>query len=197
MVARIWFNNFSLFETQVRLVLYVYRDLVEESVDRRAQAGKGLHRPGEILLLVARASPRARPPPKRMQRPSPRRVPAVRHRARRRSSPRAPCPCAPRRERCWRRGHRPSAGSCPPRCPRKDCSASTRASRRTQIVLVAQREHGVDHIVPHALVAHLHLEALGEEVEQVGFARRTLASGRRSLFSTTMRITPSAARRSA
>ena len=74
-----------------------------------------------------------------------------------------------------------------------------------QVVLAAEREHGVDQIVPRALLAQLDLQAVGEESEQVRTGARissrafakAASSGKRSLLSTIMRMTPSAARRSA
>ena len=42
------------------------------------------------------------------------------------------------------------------------------ADHQNEIVLAFQREHGIDQIVPGALLAELHLEAVGEEREQVG-----------------------------
>ena len=41
------------------------------------------------------------------------------------------------------------------------------ADDQHEIVLARQREHGIDEIVPRALLAELDLEAVGEEGEQV------------------------------
>src|SRR5207302_234490 len=37
-----------------------------------------------------------------------------------------------------------------------------------QVVLVAEREHGIDKIVPCPLIAELNLQAVGQEGEQIG-----------------------------
>ena len=54
--------------------------------------------------MASPPAPRSRAP---SQQPSPRLVPAARHRAPRRFSPREPCPSFLRRERYWPHGHRP------------------------------------------------------------------------------------------
>ena len=123
-------------------------------------------------------------------------VPSVRHRARRRSSRQASCPSSPR---CANDvGGAPIGGQQVlrrPRVARNACSASTRASRRTRSSSSPSGEHRVDQVVPHALLAQLHLQAVGEEGEQVRSrlrrracrsrsAARTARSGRRSSFST-------------
>ena len=113
-------------------------------------------------------------------------------------------------------------------------SASTRRDDHEEIVWPPQREHRIDQIVPRALLAQMHLEAVGEEGEEIEAVLpillraprdsssmsdrpellsrrdpRELPSTRTawrleasirpvlSSFSSTMRMTPSAARRSA
>ena len=98
------------------------------------------------------------------------------------------------------------------------------ADDQEEIVLAFEREHGVDEIVPRALLAELDFEAVGEEGEEIASrsavmpgsthpsfehdcrsspamtssAWRSNSANRRSRsLSSTIRITPSAARRSA
>ena len=48
-----------------------------------------------------------------------------------------------------------------------------------EIVLAGQREHGVDQIMPRALVAQVDFEAVGEEGQKVDGARIALCSSER------------------
>ena len=54
-------------------------------------------------------------------------------------------------------------------------SASTRRTISRRSSWPFEREHRIDEIVPRALLAQMHLEAVGEEGEQVASARRRLA----------------------
>ncbi len=78
-------------------------------------------------------------------------------------------------------------------------SASTRRTTSSKIVLAFERKHGVDEIMPRALLAQLHLQAVGEE--RRADRRRAFADlaerQNARLLSRRMRMTPSAARRSA
>ena len=78
------------------------------------------------------------------------------------------------------------------------------ANDHQQIVLAFEREHGIDEIVPRALLAQLDFQTIGEEGQQVLpslHLRQSYVANRkqrrRMLLSTTSRITPNAARRSA
>ena len=51
------------------------------------------------------------------------------------------------------------------------------ADDEQEIVLAFQREYGIDEIVPRALLAQLHFEAVGEELKKVIFQPRPKQSG--------------------
>ncbi len=50
---------------------------------------------------------------------------------------------------------------------RNSSSASTRLDDQREVVLAAEREHGVDQVVARALVAEEDFETVGEEGEEV------------------------------
>ena len=166
MVARIWLSNFSLFKAQIGLIGDIHCDLLEESVDRRAQAGEGLHRAGEILALQGGL-----------------------HQALDLGQGAGNGllfglfqQCGIGRTGDLRRerlvllllgandvggaavgGEQVLAGfGAEERLHRLDAGQQAH-----EIVLAAQREHRVDHVVAHALLAHLDLQALGEEGHQI------------------------------
>jgi len=53
-----------------------------------------------------------------------------------------------------------------------------------QIVLAADSEHGIDHIVTHTLLAHLHFQALGRRKASRSSSLKKVLTAGRSLFST-------------
>ena len=87
------------------------------------------------------------------------------------------------RRRCCARARKPCSRLRPSSVSRNRCSASARATQPDQIVLVAHRERGSDQVVPHALLAQMHLQAVGEEADQLAVERRRarLRTARRSL----------------
>ena len=54
------------------------------------------------------------------------------------------------------------------------------ADHEKQIILAAEREHGVDQIMPRALLAQLDLHAVGEEGEEIGGKFREIPFDRQS-----------------
>ena len=206
----------------------VDRHLVEERIDMRAQ----LRHRASWRRRNPRARRRRRPPPWRRRSRSPAPIPRPGGRATgraRRHSSRASFFSSMRRMLAARLV--PASRFLPSSVSRNLPERLDAADDQQEIVLAFEREHGIDEIVPRALLAQLDLQAVGEEGEEIEIMlerssrawtrsrpasipkpNRRIASiacqttpcrnesrrCKRRLFSSNqIRITPSAARRSA